>query len=31
LVAQTLNSTGKDLEKPQPFESFSPEYPLRAI
>jgi hypothetical protein len=24
LVAQTMNSTGKDLEKPQPFEYCSP-------
>jgi hypothetical protein len=29
LVAQTLNSTGKDLEKPQPFESFSPRLPTQ--
>jgi hypothetical protein len=29
LVAQTLNSTGKDLEKPQPFESFSPRVPTQ--
>jgi hypothetical protein len=31
LVAQTMNSTGKDLEKPQPYESCSPEYLLRLI
>jgi hypothetical protein len=29
LVAQTLNSTGKDLEKPQPFESCSPRVPTQ--
>jgi hypothetical protein len=29
LVAQTLNSTRKDLEKPQPFESFSPQVPTQ--
>jgi hypothetical protein len=29
LVAQTMNSIGKDLEKPQPFESCSPRVPTR--
>jgi hypothetical protein len=29
LVAQTMNSIGKDLEKPQPFESCSPRVPTQ--
>jgi hypothetical protein len=29
LAAQTMNSTGKDLEKPQPFESCSPRVPTQ--
>jgi hypothetical protein len=29
LVAQTMNSTGKDLEEPQPFESCSPRVPTQ--
>jgi hypothetical protein len=29
LVAQTMNSIGKDLEKPQPYESCSPRAPTQ--
>jgi hypothetical protein len=29
LVAQTMNTIGKDLEKPQPFESCSPQVPTQ--
>jgi hypothetical protein len=29
LVAQTMNSPGKALEKPQPYESFSPRVPTQ--
>jgi hypothetical protein len=29
VVAQTMNSTGKDLEKPQPFEYCSPRVPTQ--